>query len=96
MRVKYLPLVIFTLLFFPAGLLWADCLDFSRSTSWGVEGGQKIIFYLGSVPLAVLNLQDCTVTPNSTVRLSKPYICDADTVIVDNEQCRLVALNSLE
>jgi hypothetical protein len=96
MPVKYMPLLSLALLFFSAGLLWADCLDFSRATSWSVEGDQKIIFYRGTFPFAALTLQDCTVMPNSTVRLSKTYMCGSDTIFVDDQECGLVSLDSLE
>ena len=96
MRAKCIPVLSFALLLLSASLLWADCMDFSRSTSWIVEGDQKIIFYRGPVPFAALVLQDCLVNPNSNVRLTKQYMCDSDKVIVDGNECSLVSLDSLE
>ncbi len=96
MSVKSIIVISFVLFFFSAGLLWADCMDFSRSTSYAVEGSQKIIFYRGSVPFASVVLQDCMVNPNSNVRLTKQYMCDSDKVVVDGEECNLVSLDSLE
>jgi hypothetical protein len=84
------------MLFLSAGLLLADCMDFSRATSWSVEGDQKIIFYRGPVRFAALTLQDCRVYPNSNVQLTKAYMCDSDKIIIDGQECSLVSLDSLE
>ncbi len=96
MRAKYIPLLSFALLLFLVGLAMADCMDFSRSTSWSVEGDQKIIFYRGSIPFVSVVLQDCLVKPTSDVRLTKAYMCESDKIIVDGEECSLVSLDSLE
>ncbi len=96
MRAKGIIVSSFGFLLLSAGLLWADCMDFSRSTSWSVEGNQKIIFYRGSIPFASVVLQDCLVKPTSDVRLTKPYMCESDKIIVDGEECSLVSLDSLE
>jgi len=96
MRAKCIIALGFALLLLSAGLLRADCTDFSRSTSWAVEGDQKIIFYSGSIPFASVVLQDCPVNPNSNVQLTKSYMCDSDKIIVDGQECSLVSLNSLE
>ncbi len=96
MRARFIALVSLGLLGFSASLLWADCMDFSRSTSWSIEGNQKIIFYRGSIPFASVVLQDCLVNPNSDVRLTKQYMCESDKIIVDGAECSLVSLDSLE
>jgi hypothetical protein len=96
MRSNYIIALSFSLLLLSAGLLRADCTDFSRATSWSVEGDQKIVFYRGPVRFAVLTLQDCRVYPNSNVQLTKPYMCGSDTIMIDGQECSLVSLDSLE
>ncbi len=75
--------------------LFADCTDFSRSTSWTVQGDDTIVFYQGSVPIAAITIQDCSATPNSDIRLSKPFLCDEDKVTVDGEECNIMSMNLL-
>ncbi|HSR09910.1 MAG TPA: hypothetical protein VLS90_00590 [Thermodesulfobacteriota bacterium] len=96
MRVKPIAFLSLAAVLFSAGLLRADCMDFSRSTSWSIDADQKIIFFRGAVPFAAIVLQDCPVNPNSNVRITKPYMCDSDKVIVDGTECGIVSLNSLE
>lgn len=96
MRAKFVIGVTFALLLFSAGLLWADCMDFSRSTSWSVEGDEKIIFYRGPLRFAAVTLQDCRVKPTSNVQLTKAYMCDSDKIIIDGEECNLISIDSLE
>ncbi len=96
MRTKCIIAFSIALLLLSAGLLRADCTDFSRTTSWSVEGEQKIIFYRGSTPFASVVLEDCLVYPNSNVRLTKEYMRDSDKIFVDGQECSLVSLDSLE
>ena len=77
--------------FFPKPV-WADCVDFSRFTSWSVQGENQIVFYRDSVPFAVITLQDCRVTPDSSIRLPKTYLCDEDTIIVDGTECNVLSI----
>ena len=96
MRTKGIQILIFAMLLLSTGLLWADCTDFSRATSWSVEGDQKIVFSRGPVRFAELTLQDCKVYSNSNVQLTKSYMCDSDTIIVDGQECNLISLRSLD
>ena len=96
MRTKGIPVSILAMLLLSTGLLWADCTDFSRATSWSVEGDQKIVFSRGPARFAELSLQDCKVYPNSNVQLTKSYMCDSDTIIVDGQECNLLSLRSLD
>ncbi len=96
MRTKCITVFSFALFFLSPGLLRADCTDFSRATSWSVEGDQKIVFSRGPVQFAELTLQDCKVYPNSNVQLTKSYMCDSDTITVDGQECNLISLRSLD
>ena len=86
-----LGLVILGILPAPA---FSDCLSLSRYTSWYAEPGNAVVFYSGRRPMAVVELADCTVTPASTVRLVKDYICDSDVLIVNGEECRIMTVLS--
>ncbi len=83
-----------TLICFPNSL-FADCTDFSRCTSWAVQDGDRIVFYQGSVPVAVITIQGRTAAPNSDIRLSKAFLCDRDKIIVDGEECNIMSMNLL-
>jgi hypothetical protein len=78
MGTKFIFALSLALLLLSAGLLRADCTDFSRATSWSVEGEQKIIFYRGSTPFASVVLEDCWCirTPMSG---SRSIICAVPT-----------------
>jgi hypothetical protein len=39
-------------------------------------------------------LQDCTVNPSSTIRLTKHYLCDEDSLIIDGQECVIMSLTS--
>ena len=64
-----------TILLFPAFVL-ADCVDLGRFTSWYLETSHTIVFYMGETPLARLEIPNCEVSPLSTIRLIKSYVCD--------------------
>ncbi len=84
-------LVIFLL--FP-NLLLADCLDLGGYTSWYAQGGHTIIFYQGVRPMASVDLPYCSIRPESSVRLIKNYVCDADYIIVDGDKCTIGTISS--
>jgi len=94
---KTVILIILTL-----GLLWlvpiflhADCISLGGYTSWVLESSQKIIFYRGSRPIAIVKLQDCKVYANSSVQLKKSHTCDYDKIIIDGQECTLFSVDSL-
>ncbi len=90
---KWLLLTVLIIGILPASV-FGDCLSLARYTSWYAEPGNTIIFYSGRRPMAVVELAECTVTPASTVRLVKNYICDSDMLIVDGEECRIMTVSS--
>ena len=79
------------LLFFP-NLAVSDCADFGRMTSFKVQDNQTITFYSQNSPIAQVKLQDCTVDSSSNIRLMKSYVCDGDRVIVNGQECAIMAL----
>jgi hypothetical protein len=64
-----------TILLFPA-FVSADCADLGRFTNWYLETLHTVVFYVGETPLARLEIPNCEVSPLSTIRLIKSYVCD--------------------
>ncbi len=81
-----------SLLFPNQGL--ADCLDLGAYTSYYVQGGHTIIFYQGVRPIATVDVPYCSIRPESSIRLIKNYVCDADYIIVDGEKCTIGTVSS--
>ena len=79
------------LLFFP-NLAVSDCADFGRMTSFKVQDNQTITFYSQNSPIAQVKLQHCTVDSSSKIGLMKSYVCDGDRVIVNGQECAIMAL----
>ena len=90
---KALILFSFSLLFLAPSLAMSDCADFTRMTSWAALGSRSMIFFAGNLPIASVNLQNCTVDSSSNIRVMKRYVCDSDSVIVDGQQCAIMTLN---
>lgn len=78
------------------GMALSDCTDLSRFTSWYAQDERTIIFYAQSSPIAQIDLQDCTVSASSNVRLLKSYMCDSDRIVVDGQECAIITLKSLQ
>jgi hypothetical protein len=82
------------ILLFPAFVL-ADCVDLGRFTSWYLETSHTIVFYMGETALARLEIPNCEVSPLSTIRLIKSYVCDSDEIMVDGVACRIITVKVL-
>jgi len=81
------------LLFLP-GLAVSDCVDLGRVTNWSVVDENSIIYYSRMTPVAKIVLQDCTVNSSSSIRFTRSYVCDADSLIVDGQECAIMTLTS--
>ena len=79
---------------FPPNLVLSDCLDFGRATNWYRQDENSIIFYNQYRPMAKIVLQDCTVNSSSNIRLTKSYMCNNDTLIIDGEECAIMSIKS--
>jgi hypothetical protein len=73
----------------------ADCADLNNYTDWVWQDKHTIVFYMGNVPLARVNIPYCEVLPSSTVRLTKFYVCDSDDIIIDDKTCTLMTVKVL-
>ena len=84
----------FLILLFLPGLAFSDCVDLGRATNWSVESENSIIYYSRMTPVARITFQDCAVSPSAAIRLTKSYICDEDSLIIDGQECAIMALTS--
>jgi len=75
-------------------LVLSDCMDFIRSTGFYVEGGSSIIFYSGSFPIGRVEVARCALSPSSSVRLMKSYVCEGDKIIIDDSACIIMSVSS--
>jgi len=73
----------------------ADCADLGRFTNWILETSHAVIFYAGEKPLARVEIPYCEITPLSTIRLLKSYVCDSDEIMVDGVACRIITVKIL-
>jgi hypothetical protein len=81
-------------LFFLPGLVMGDCLDVRGFTSWYVQGSHRLILYRGMTPLAHLDIPYCALSSSSEIRLLKSYLCDGDKILVDGDDCTILAVSS--
>ena len=72
----------------------SDCLDLGLVTSWYVQDENTIIGYRQDTPVAKIVLEDCTVNSSSNIRLTKSYMCDEDTLIIDGQECAIMTIAS--
>lgn len=83
-----------SILLFSPNLVLSDCLELGGFTSWKVEGDHTILLYKQNAPIAKVNLKGCAVTASSTVRLTKSYVCDSDSLNVDGQECAIMTVTS--
>ncbi len=94
MKRRILVLLGLVILLVKPNLALSDCVDLRRATSWYVRGGHTIIFYDEKRPLASVDVWACTVNPSSNVRLLQDYVCDADKIVIDGEECNIMTVYS--
>jgi hypothetical protein len=94
MKKKIFILLSFSILLFSPNLVLSDCLDLGHFTSWNVQDNHTILFYRQNSPLAKVDLQGCTVTASSNIRLTKSYLCNGDVLIVDGRECSIMTITS--
>jgi hypothetical protein len=91
---KVLFVLIFGSLLLAPNLAVSDCMDLSGYTSFYVQNDGSILFYTQNTPIAKVVLQNCTVSPSSSIRLLKNYVCDSDSLVVDGQECAIMTLDS--
>jgi hypothetical protein len=85
-------LVALVLFFCLPSLGFADCAPLGRMDHWVVQNDGSILFYGGNTLLATVEVQDCTVSSSSKIRLLGSSVCDGDEIVVDGERCRILSL----
>lgn len=94
MKISILILLCLGILLVVPNLAVSDCTDFSRVSSWYVQDEKTIIGYRQNTPVAKIVLQDCTVNSSSNIRLTKSYMCDEDSLVIDGQECAIITLSS--
>jgi len=94
MRNKLLALLILVSLLITPAVVLSDCLDLGQANSYYIQGGHAIIFYDGMRPLARVEIPNCNLYQDSTIRLTKSYTCDSDKILVDGVQCNIGTVSS--
>jgi hypothetical protein len=95
MRKRILISLILTIFLLSPNLATADCVDLENFTSWVRVDEHTIIFYMGEAPVARVNIPYCEIAPSSTIRLSKSYVCDSDSIVVDGKTCSIMTVKVL-
>ena len=93
MKRNILILLGFILLFAP-NLVLGDCVDVSRTTSYYIQGAHDVILYYRLTPLAYINVQWCNIFSDSSVQITKGYLCDSDKILIDGQACDIFSLKS--
>jgi len=93
MKRKRLILFALVLLLLP-NLAWADCLDVSRTTSYYIQGAHEVILYSRMTPVAYISVPWCNIFSDSSVQVTKGYLCDSDKIIIDGEACPIFTVRS--
>lgn len=89
-RLVFLVLI---LLFLP-NLVWADCVDATRVTSYYIQGAHDFILYNRLTPAAYVNVPWCNIFSDSVIQSTAGYICDGDKVIIDGQACDIFSVRS--
>ena len=82
------------ILLFPT-FVSADCADLQRFTNWILESSHTVLFYAGQRPLARVEIPNCEISPLSTIRLIKSYVCDSDEIMIDGVACHILSVKIL-
>jgi hypothetical protein len=93
MKRNILILLGFSLLLIP-NLVLADCVDVSRTTSYYIQGAHDVILYYRLTPLAYISVPWCNILSDSSVLITKGYLCDSDKILIDGQACDIFSLKS--
>jgi hypothetical protein len=94
MKKNILMLLCLGILLAVPNLAVSDCVDFGRVTSWYVQDEKTIISYSQNKPVAKIVLKNCSVLSSSNIRFLKNYMCDSDSLLIDEEECAIMSLIS--
>ena len=77
-------------------LALADCMELGGFSSFTLKGENTVVLYVGPSPYAQFDVPDCDVTPHSTIKFIKSYMCDGDELLIDGERCSIMNIQSAE
>ena len=95
MKRNILILVCMAIFLLLPNLVLADCDDFGGYTNFVLQGSNTVVLYAGSTPIGQFDVQDCNVTPTSTILLINSMVCGGDEVMIDNTRCVVMNVSSL-
>lgn len=73
----------------------AECTDIGGFTNFSLRGGNTVVLYSGSRPIASFDAQTCSVDSSSKIELIKSYVCDGEEILVDGERCTIMEIKPL-
>ena len=94
MRKRMIILTGLAIVLLSPGLVFSDCIDLKRSTSFYVAGGHSLIFYSGLMPIGRAEVPYCSLNSSSIVRPMKTYVCDGDSILIDGSECTMMSVFS--
>jgi hypothetical protein len=71
----------------------ADCILVEYFDNFIIREDNTVILYNGSVGLVKIDLE-CSVQPESKIRLLKNYLCNGDNILIDDSTCMMVSVTS--
>ena len=93
MKIFFLILIgLLSILILP-GRVSADCMSVGPFDNFILQGDDTVILTSGGQALVKIET-NCTIYEKSRVRLLKNYICDGETIMVDDKNCTMVTVSS--
>lgn len=72
----------------------AECTDLGGFTNFSLQGGNTVVLYSGSRPVASFD-SNCSIESSSKIELIKSYVCDGEEILVDGERCTIMEIKPL-
>jgi hypothetical protein len=96
MRNQSLILLSLAVLLLSPSYATGDCIDLSRFTNWVREDEHTVTFYRREIPIARVSIPYCEILPSSIIRLRTSYVCDSDSIEVDDNACSIMTVTGLD
>ena len=95
MRLKIFFGLWLSIFFLFPNLSLAECMDIGGFSNFVLEGGNTVVLYAGSGPVARFDVQNCDVQPSSKIQLLKTNVCDGDEILIDGSRCVMMEIKAL-
>jgi len=93
MKKNFLILVFLFILLILPNLLLADCVPVPQFNNFVLEGNKTVTLYYFQVPIVKFEV-NCSVGPESEIRLLKDSVCDEDDIEIDGSKCSVITAKS--